>query len=438
MKLYNLKDHKQHVSFIEALQQGLGKQQGLFFPLELPEFTLTEIEDLLKQDFITRSSRILSAFIGDEIVSQVMTKRVEAAFTFPAPLVMIGKDQDVAALELFHGPTLAFKDFGARFMAQMLAEVATDQPVTILTATSGDTGAAVAHAFYGLKNVRVVILYPRGKISPLQEKLFCTLGGNIHTVAIDGDFDACQALVKQAFDDTEVKETLSLNSANSINISRLLAQICYYFEAVAQLPVEARKQLVISVPSGNFGNLTAGLLAKSLGLPIRRFIAATNANDTVPRFLKSGQWQPNQTVATLSNAMDVSSPNNWPRIEELFHRKIWRLKDLAHGTVSDQETKETMRELADLGYISEPHTAIAYRVLRDQLQEGEFGLFLGTAHPAKFKESVEDILQQTLPLPQALETRATLPLLSHHLPAKYTQLRAFLLASATSTESIKK
>lgn len=425
MKLYNLKDHNEQVSFAQAIKQGLGKQQGLFFPLELPEFELTEIDHLLEMDFVTRSTKILSAFIGDEISEETLHKRVKAAFEFPAPVAQV--ESDIACLELFHGPTLAFKDFGGRFMAQMLAEVAGDQPVTILTATSGDTGAAVAHAFYGLKNVRVVILYPKGKISALQEKLFCTLGGNIHTLAIDGDFDACQALVKQAFDDQELKDAVHLNSANSINISRLLAQICYYFEAVAQLPQEARNQLVISVPSGNFGDLTAGLLAKSLGLPVKRFIAATNANDTVPRFLTTGQWQPHTTVATLSNAMDVSQPNNWPRVEELFRRKIWQLKDLGHGAVSDETTQDTMKALAALGYVSEPHAAIAYRVLRDQLREGEFGLFLGTAHPAKFKESVEDILGQELPLPNALAVRAQLPLLSHNMPADFAGLRQFLM-----------
>jgi len=426
MKLYNLKDHNEQVSFAQAVKQGLGKPQGLFFPLDLPEFELTEIARLLELDFVTRSSRILSAFIGDEIPEEQLYQRVKNAFAFPAPVAKVS--DDVACLELFHGPTLAFKDFGGRFMAQILTEVSGDQPVTILTATSGDTGAAVAHAFHGLKNVRVVILYPRGKISPLQEKLFCTLGDNIHTVAIDGDFDACQALVKQAFDDEELKVALHLNSANSINISRLLAQICYYFEAVAQLPQEARNQLVVSVPSGNFGDLTAGLLAKSLGLPIKRFIAATNANDTVPRFLSNGEWTPNKTVATLSNAMDVSQPNNWPRVEELYRRKIWQLKDLGYAAVSDETTEDAMRELADIGYISEPHAAIAYRALRDQLKEGEFGLFIGTAHPAKFKESVDAILGQDLPLPKELADRADLPLLSHNLPDDFSEMRKFLMA----------
>ncbi|MBQ4789403.1 threonine synthase [Pectobacterium versatile] len=426
MKLYNLKDHNEQVSFAQAIKQGLGSQQGLFFPLELPEFERTEIDALLDLDFVTRSSRILSAYIGDEIATETVFERVKAAFAFPAPVAPVA--EDIAALELFHGPTLAFKDFGGRFMAQMLTEVSGDEKITILTATSGDTGAAVAHAFYGLENVRVVILYPQGKISPLQEKLFCTLGGNIHTIAIDSDFDACQALVKKAFDDEELKKAIGLNSANSINISRLLAQICYYFEAVAQLPQEARNQLVVSVPSGNFGDLTAGLLAKSLGLPIQRFIAATNANDTVPRFLSNGNWEPHKTVATLSNAMDVSQPNNWPRVEELFRRKNWQLKTLGFGAVSDETTKETMHELDALGYLSEPHAAIAYRLLRDQLQAGEFGLFLGTAHPAKFKESVEDILGKKLDLPEALAERADLDLLSHNFPDDFAKLREFLMS----------
>ena len=425
MKLYNLKDHNEQVSFAQAVTQGLGKNQGLFFPLELPEFSLTEIDDMLNMDFVTRSAKILAAFIGDEIPQEALEARVRTAFTFPAPVSQV--EGDVGCLELFHGPTLAFKDFGGRFMAQMLTAISGDKPVTILTATSGDTGAAVAHAFYGLKNVRVVILYPNGKISPLQEKLFCTLGGNIETVAVDADFDACQALVKQAFDDEELKTTLGLNSANSINISRLLAQICYYFEAVAQLPQEARNQLVVSVPSGNFGDLTAGLLAKALGLPIKRFIAATNANDTVPRFLKEGEWKPNATQATLSNAMDVSQPNNWPRVEELFRRKIWRLNELGYAAVDDETTKATMRELKDKGYLSEPHAAIAYRALRDQLKPGEYGLFLGTAHPAKFKESVEDILGEPLPLPKELAERADLTKLSHNMPADFEKLSKLMM-----------
>lgn len=425
MKLYNLKDHSQQVSFAQAVEQGLGKNQGLFFPEQLPKFSANEIESLLKLDFVTRSAKILSAFIGDEISHEDMQRLVKNAFEFPAPVKSV--EEDIGTLELYHGPTLAFKDFGGRFMAQALVQVAADKKITILTATSGDTGAAVAHAFYHLPNIRVVILYPEGKISPLQEKLFCTLGDNIHTIAIQSDFDACQSLVKQAFDDEALKSAIGLNSANSINISRLLAQICYYFEAYAQLTPKQREQLVISVPSGNFGDLTAGLLAKTMGLPVKRFIAATNANDTVPRYLDTGKWEPHATVATLSNAMDVSQPNNWPRIEEIYKRENWVLKSLGHAAVSDEVSKQSVRELAQKGYLSEPHGAIAYRVLRDQLQKGEYGLFLGTAHPAKFKEVVEEILGQSIPLPKELAERADMPLLSHYMSDDFTKLRDFLI-----------
>ncbi|OCG06847.1 threonine synthase [Gilliamella apis] len=426
MKLYNLKDHSEQVSFAQAVQQGLGKGQGLFFPEQLPKFSDAEIESLLNMDFVTRSAKILSAFIGNEISDNDMHRLVQNAFQFPAPVKSV--EDDIGSLELYHGPTLAFKDFGGRFMAQALVQVAADKKITILTATSGDTGAAVAHAFYHLPNIRVVILYPEGKISPLQEKLFCTLGDNIHTIAIQSDFDACQALVKKAFDDEELKTAIGLNSANSINISRLLAQICYYFEAYAQLTAKQREQLVISVPSGNFGDLTAGLLAKTMGLPIKRFIAATNANDTVPRYLETGKWEPHKTVATLSNAMDVSQPNNWPRIEEIYQREGWVLKSLGHAAVSDEVSVQTVQQLDKKGYLSEPHGAIAYRALRDQLQEGEYGLFLGTAHPAKFKEVVEDILGRSIPLPPALAERAEMPLLSHYMPDDFAKLRDFLIS----------
>ena len=331
------------------------------------------------------------------------------------------------ALELFHGPTLAFKDFGGRFMAQCLTAVSDGKKITILTATSGDTGAAVAHAFYGLPNIEVVILYPKGKISPLQEKLFCTLGGNIRTIAVNGAFDDCQALVKQAFDDEELKQAIGLNSANSINISRLLAQVCYYFEAVAQLPAEKRDQAVIAVPSGNFGNLTAGLIAKALGLPVKRFMVATNANDTVPRYLRSGSWDPKATVATLSNAMDVSRPNNWPRVEELFKVKGWDLATLASGARSDEQTRDALKRLYAQGYLCEPHGAIAWDLMQSELQPGEAGIFLCTAHPAKFKESVEEILGIDVDLPKPLADRADLALLSDEMDVDFAALRAYLL-----------
>ena len=423
MNLYNIKHPEEQVNFAQAVRQGLGKDQGLFFPENIPH--LSNIDELLALPLVERSQKILGALIGEEIPQAQLAQMVRNAFTFPAPVVKV--EDNIYALELFHGPTLAFKDFGGRFMAQALATVRGDGKITILTATSGDTGAAVAHAFYGLENIDVVILYPKGKISPLQEKLFCTLGGNIRTIAIHADFDACQALVKQAFDDAELRQAIGLNSANSINISRLLAQVCYYFEAAAQLSKEQRENLVVSVPSGNFGNLTAGLIAKTLGLPIKRFIAATNANDTVPRYLHSGNWSPNATVATLSNAMDVSRPNNWPRVEELFKRNGWALNELHSAAISDAQTEDTLRTMHQLGYLCEPHGAVAYEVLKQDLQAGETGLFLCTAHPAKFKESVERILDLTLPLPEALDKHNKLPLLSDEMGNDFAQLRAYLL-----------
>ncbi len=423
MNLYNIKHPDQQVNFAQAVRQGLGKDQGLFFPATIPQ--LSNIDELLALPLVERSQKILAALIGDEIPADKLNAMVKNAFTFPAPVAKVA--ENIYALELFHGPTLAFKDFGGRFMAQALATVRGDGKITILTATSGDTGAAVAHAFYGLENIEVVILYPKGKISPLQEKLFCTLGGNIRTVAINADFDACQTLVKQAFDDEELRQAIGLNSANSINISRLLAQVCYYFEAAAQLTAEQRQNLVVSVPSGNFGNLTAGLIAKTLGLPIKRFIASTNANDTVPRYLQTGEWQPNATVATLSNAMDVSRPNNWPRVEELFKRNGWQLSELGSGALNDAETETALKAQYAQGYLCEPHGAIAYQVLKDQLQEGETGLFLCTAHPAKFKESVERILDIELPLPEALDKHNKLPLLSDEMDNDFATLRAYLL-----------
>lgn len=423
MKLYNLKNHQEQVSFGQAVRQGLGSNQGLFFPSELPFFD--DVDALLEQDFISRSTRILSAFIGDELAAETVEQMVGNAFQFPAPIAKV--KEGVYALELFHGPTLAFKDFGGRFMAQSLAAVSErDGKITILTATSGDTGAAVAHAFFGMDNIKVVILYPKGKISPLQEKLFCTLGDNITTVAVNGTFDDCQALVKQAFDDAELRQEVGLNSANSINISRLLAQICYYFEAVAQLSKAEREELVIAVPSGNFGNLTAGLLAKAIGLPVKRFIAATNVNDTVPRYLQTGNWEPTPTVPTLSNAMDVSQPNNWPRIEELCHKQGWGLDTLGYGAVNDEQTADTLRQMEQEGYLCEPHGAIAYRVLNEQLADGETGLFLCTAHPAKFKEVVDDILGKDIPLPAPLAKHNAMELLSLERDNDFAQLKVVL------------
>ncbi|MFZ5952355.1 MAG: threonine synthase [Candidatus Rifleibacteriota bacterium] len=422
MKLFNLKHPEEIVSFSQAVRQGMGSDRGLFFPLEIP--ALQNIADLLPLPFVERSCRVLDSWIGSELGSEVVEKMVKQAFDFSVPIVEV--EPGIFSLELFHGPTLAFKDFGARFMAQCLSTFAGDEKITILTATSGDTGAAVAHAFYGLNNVNVVVLYPEGKISPLQEKLFCCLGSNIRTISVSADFDACQELVKKAFVDADIRAGLKLNSANSINISRLLAQICYYFEAVAQTCAEGRP--VISVPSGNFGNLTAGLLAQAMGLPVKRFIAATNSNDTVPRYLKNRQWLPGNTVATASNAMDVAEPSNWPRVEAVFSARGGRLEELVGISVDEEQTFESLRQLYSAGYLSEPHAAVAAAALRQSLKSGEHGVFLATAHPAKFKESVEQALGINLELPPELARVRDGRILSLRISNDFLKLKEILLS----------
>ncbi len=432
MKFYNLKENDEQVSFADAVKQGLGKNQGLFFPESIPSFD--NIDELLAMPLVERSVKVLHPFVCEDLTEAELKTIVTSAFNFPAQIQPISADR--AILELFHGPTLAFKDFGARFMAKCLdafvSKEAKNKKITILTATSGDTGAAVAHAFTGIENIRVVILYPKGKISLLQEKMFTTLGGNIETLAVDGTFDDCQALVKQSFDDKGLADTIGLNSANSINISRLLAQICYYFEAVAQLSRQKKQgdlgNIVFSIPSGNFGNLTAGLFAKAMGLPIKRFVAATNANDTVPRYLATGEWQPNETVATISNAMDVSNPNNWPRVEHMLKAGLVDKDCVTSVAIDEEQTQSTVLQLNKLGYITEPHAAVAYKALQYSAVDGEFGVFLGTAHPAKFKEVVESILGQPLGLPKELADCAGEPILSQDLAADFSALKTYLLA----------
>jgi threonine synthase len=422
MQFVNIKHPEQKATFPQAVVTGLGKGQGLFFPEHLEP--LENIQALLEMDFVERSKMILQHLVGDAMPAQVLQACVEKAFNFPVRLSAVSRR--VYALELFHGPSLAFKDFGARFMAQCLASFSSDQHTTILTATSGDTGAAVALAFYDQPGIDVVVLYPKGKVTPLQEKLFCTLGGNIRTIAVNDDFDACQQLVKQSFDDPQLVEALGLNSANSINVARLLAQVCYYFEAVAQLP--RGTEAVFSVPSGNFGNVTAGLVAYALGLPMKRMIAATNRNDTVPRFLASAKWEPRPTVATLTNAMDISLPNNFPRVLELEKRHGVPLQDLLTSVaIDDADTKQAVRALDQSSYLADPHSALAWKALTDSLGKNEKGVFLCTAHPAKFKETIEDALQRPVTLPAALEAVSRKEVLSIEMPADFGLLREFLL-----------
>ena len=410
MKLVSTRSASTQSSFLGAVQAGLAPDGGLFIPWSIPRFS--DVPELLAMDFQTRSTEILHRFIGEEIPRAKLDGLVRAAFTFPAPVVPV-LDR-ISALELFHGPTLAFKDFGARFLAQVMAYSTTGGRRTVLTATSGDTGAAVAQAFWGLPGVQVVVLYPRGRVSPLQERQFATCGGNVLALAVEGTFDDCQRLVKAAFEDTALVANLGLTSANSINIARLLAQTLYYFEAAAQM--QGCAPLVVAVPSGNFGNLYAGLLAQACGAPIARFVVATNANRVVPEYLDSGVYRPLPSVPTSSNAMDVGAPSNWERIHALFggdHNAM--AAALRWGSRSDAETRATLIELHALGYLADPHGAVACGVLQGCLEPGEQGLFLATAHPAKFGEVLERDLGLTVPLPKALLAVLGRPLLSEPL-----------------------
>ena len=414
-------------TFLEAVQAGLAPDGGLFLPVDLPRFA--DGPELLALDFQTRSTEILHRLLAGEFTRPDLAALTRSAFTFPAPLVPVQVPGQalVSALELFHGPTLAFKDFGARFLARVLAHAADGRLRTVLTATSGDTGAAVASAFHGLPGVRVVVLYPAGRVSPLQERQFATCGGNVLALAVEGAFDDCQRLVKGAFEDPDLTARLDLTSANSINIARLLAQTLYYFEAAAQ--AERGAPLVVSVPSGNFGNLCAGLMAQAMGAPIHAFVAATNANRVVPDYLDTGEYRPRASVATLSNAMDVGAPSNWERISARFRGDHDAMAAaLRWGSCTDVETERTVIELDRAGYLADPHGAVACHVLRAQLRKGEQGVFLATAHPAKFREALAPALGRDIQLPAALSGLLDLPLLSERLAADPSALRRRLLA----------
>ncbi len=419
MDFFNMKHPAERAGFAEAARRGLASDQGLYFPSGLPG---VDAEAVLAAPRLARYRTLLRPFLAPDFSDTAIDEMTAAAFRFEAPVVPVG---DAFALELFHGPTLAFKDFGARFMAQCLARIKGPEPMTILTATSGDTGAAVASAFKDAPGIRVVVLYPKGRISRAQEQLFCTLGGNVGTLAVNGSFDDCQSLVKSAFDDGELVRRVGLNSANSINICRLTAQILYFWDLCAAIPANRRRGgLVVSVPSGNFGDLTAGLMAKAMGAPISRFVAATNANDTVPRFVATGRWDPKPTIPTSSNAMDVSRPSNWPRAEKLLIDNGWTLDARAVG---EAETVAAIKSLDALGYTGEPHCAVAYAALRDALKPGETGAFLCTAHPAKFAGAVEAALGRKLPVPRAIAESLSRKNLSLNLEPDAEALRAYLL-----------
>ena len=387
-----------------ALFRGLAPDGGLYLPEPLEPMPAATLAALRGAPFGRVALAVARHLLRDDLPDADLERVVAQALDFPIPLVHLA--DRVYVLELFHGPTCAFKDVGARFMARLMARyhALDDPPLTILVATSGDTGSAVAQAFFDVPGTRVVVLYPEGKVSPLQERQFTTLGGNITALAVAGTFDDCQRLVKEAFADPDLRH-LRLTSANSINIGRLLAQIFYYFHAWAQLP-EAPAELIISVPSGNFGNLTAGLMAKRMGLPVARFVAATNVNDVVPQYLATGQFAPRPSVATLSNAMDVGNPSNFARMLSLYRGDVDRMReDVAGHAYTDHQTRAAIaRAYADWVRVLDPHSAVAWlglaRGMADRAHAA--GVFLATAHPAKFAEVVEPGIGRKVELPARL------------------------------------
>jgi threonine synthase len=405
MKYYSTNKQSPEVDLRTAVTKGLAPDRGLYMPERILPLDQVFFAQLPEMTFQRMAFEVARNLFGEDIPLDQLQEIVYETLSFNTPLVEV--DKDIYSLELFHGPTLAFKDVGARFMARMLSYFLKEEKnvVHVLVATSGDTGSAVANGFLGIEGIRVHVLYPKGKVSEIQEMQFVTLGQNITALEVDGSFDDCQALVKSAFMDAELQRKMVLTSANSINVARFLPQAFYYFNAVAQLKVNSPK-VVFSVPSGNFGNLTAGLIANIMGLPVHRFIAANNSNDVVFNYLKSGNYKTKPSVTTIANAMDVGDPSNFARILDLYGHDHSRISAVMSGTTySDEQIRESLAECYHRsGYLPDPHGAVAYRALKEQLQQGETGIFLETAHPAKFTETVEEIIGKgNVPMPERLK-----------------------------------
>lgn len=399
MKYFSLQHTSPKVSFKEAVINGLAPDRGLYFPENITKLPTDFIENIAQYSNEEIAYQAIKQFIGNEIPEKDLKQIIKETISFDFPVKAI--DKNIGTLELFHGPTLAFKDVGARFMARCLGYFNQQNPeqITVLVATSGDTGGAVANGFLGVSGVEVVILYPSGKVSDIQEKQLTTLGQNITALEIDGVFDDCQEMVKTAFLDTTIKRKLT--SANSINVARWLPQMFYYFFAYKELH-NKYENLVFSVPSGNFGNICAGIMAQKLGLPIKHFIAATNVNDTVPQYMKAGNYNPKPSKATISNAMDVGNPSNFIRILELFNQDFNNLKELFSSySFTDEMTRGAMQRIyKNTNYIADPHGAVGYLGLKTHnLKDDEYGIFLETAHPVKFLDIVEDTLDLKIDIP---------------------------------------
>jgi len=428
MKYYSTNHKTPNVSLETAVTQGLAADRGLFMPERinpLPESFFQEIESMNFQEI---SFEVAKKFFGEDIPDQILKKIVFDTLSFDTPLVKV--NDNIFALELFHGPTSAFKDVGARFMARLLSHFLGKEKkmVHVLVATSGDTGSAVANGFLGVPGIHVHVLYPKGKVSEIQEKQFTTLGQNITALEIDGTFDDCQALVKSAFMDEALKKKITITSANSINVARFLPQAFYYFNAWSKLEDKSRK-VVFSVPSGNFGNLTAGLFAKRMGLPVSKFIAANNLNNIVFKYLQTGVYTPQPSISTIANAMDVGDPSNFARILDLYQNNHQAIaNDIAGTTYTDNEIKETLLSVyKTTGYLLDPHGAVGYRALDELLNADETGIFLETAHPAKFTETVGQVVgKENVPMPEKLQKFMKGEKLSIEFPAKYELFRMYI------------
>ncbi len=425
MKYYSINNKNILVDFKEATINGQAPDKGLYFPERIPQLNKQWLDDIENISNEQIAFDVIKPYVGDCIPEDVLFDIVAETVNFPIPLQQI--NSTIFSLELFHGPTLAFKDVGARFMSRCLGYFAKEkeQELLILVATSGDTGAAVANGFYNVAGVKVLILFPSGKVSSVQEKQLTTLGNNIYVVEVEGSFDDCQALVKQAFFDKELNKKIFLTSANSINIARWLPQQFYYFFAYKQWTTKNNPP-IIAVPSGNFGNICAGILAQQSGLPIPHFIAACNANDTVPEYLQTNQYTAKSTVATISNAMDVSDPSNFVRILEIFQQNIEVLKSkMSSCSISDEETKSTIKRIhQEYRYLLDPHGAVGYLALENYLQKHpqQKGVFLETAHPIKFYNVIEPILGNTLSMPESIQSIINKTSISKKIKPQYNSL----------------
>ncbi|MDR1716663.1 MAG: threonine synthase [Dysgonomonas sp.] len=407
MKYYSTNKNAPQVSLQEAVVKGLAPDNGLYMPETIKELPQPFFENIGNMSFQEIAYTVADAFFGEDIEPDTLKSIVYDTLNFDTPVVHV-KD-NIYSLELFHGPTLAFKDVGGRFMARLLGYFIKKQgqkDVKVLVATSGDTGSAVANGFLGVEGVHVYVLYPKGKVSQIQECQFTTLGQNITAIEIDGTFDDCQALVKAAFLDEELNRKLNLTSANSINVARFLPQAFYYFHAYAQLAKQGKAgNIVFSVPSGNFGNITAGLIAKRMGLPVKRFIAANNSNDIFYKYLQTGEYNPRPSVQTIANAMDVGNPSNFVRVLDLYGKSLNEIKkDISGEWYNDDNIKKIVKDTyGETGYLLDPHGACGYQALTDELRPNETGIFLETAHPAKFLETVESITGRQVTVPEKLQ-----------------------------------